>query len=149
MDVGYKLYELRRSLGLTQAELGRRVGVSEAAIRAYETGKRRPKQAHLERIADALGVMPEAIADYGIDDVDEAIHLLFRLGEDWKLRPVEVVDGHFFLESHDQDIFNAVKAWGRCARGSRPRRSPSSSASPGGTATRRRDVWVSPRLLHH
>ena len=97
MDVGYKLYELRRSRGLTQAELGRRVGVSEAAIRAYETGKRRPKQAHLERIADALGVMPEAIADYGIDDVDEAIHLLFRLGEDWKLRPVEVVDGHFFL----------------------------------------------------
>ena len=97
MDVGYKLYELRRSRGLTQAELGRRVGVSEAAIRAYETGKRRPKQAHLERIADALGVRPEAIADYGIDDVDEAIHLLFRLGEDWKLR---------------QDIFNAVKAWG-------------------------------------
>ena len=112
MDVGYKLYELRRSRGLTQAELGRRVGVSEAAIRVYETGKRRPKQAHLERIADALGVMPEAIADYGIDDVDEAIHLLFRLGEDWKLRPVEVVDGHYFLESQDQDIFNAVKAWG-------------------------------------
>ena len=73
MDVGYKLYELRRSRGLTQAELGRRVGVSEAAIRAYETGKRRPKQAHLERIAEALGVRPEAIADYGIDDVDEAI----------------------------------------------------------------------------
>ncbi|MBP3884860.1 MAG: hypothetical protein J6D54_08005 [Olsenella sp.] len=47
-----------------------------------------------------------------IDDVDEAIHLLFRLGEDWKLLPVEVVDGHFFLESHDQDIFNAVRAWG-------------------------------------
>ncbi len=23
-----------------------------------------------------------------------------------------VVDGHYFLESHDQDIFNAVKAWG-------------------------------------
>ena len=71
MDVGYKLYELRRSLGLTQAELGRRVGVSEAAIRAYETGKRRPKQAHLERIADALGVMPEAIADYGDLSVSE------------------------------------------------------------------------------
>ena len=112
MDVGYKLYQLRRERGLTQAELGRRVGVSEAAIRAYETGKRKPKQVHLERIADALGVRPEAIADYGIDDVDEVIHLLFRLGEDWKLRPVEVVDGHFFLESHDQDIFNAVKSWG-------------------------------------
>lgn len=112
MDVGYKLYELRRLRGLTQAELGRRVGVSEAAIRAYETGKRRPKQAHLERIADALGVRPEAIADYGIDDVDEAIHLLFRLGEDWRLLPVEVVDGHYFLESLDPDIFNAVRAWG-------------------------------------
>lgn len=29
-----------------------------------------------------------------------------------ELRPVEVVDGHYFLESHDQDIFNEVKAWG-------------------------------------
>ncbi len=86
--------------------------MSEAAIRAYETGRRRPKWAHLERIAEALGVKPEAIADYDIDDVDEAIHLLFRLGEDWKLHPVEVVNGHFFLESHDQDIFNAVKSWG-------------------------------------
>lgn len=59
-----------------------------------------------------LGVRPEAIADYGVDDVDEAIHLLFRLGEDWGLRLVEVVDGRFFLESHDHDIFNAVRAWG-------------------------------------
>lgn len=112
MDVGYKLYQLRRERGLTQAELGRKVGVSEAAIRAYETGKRRPKQAHLERMADALGVRPEAIADHGVDDVDEAIRLLFRLGEDRKLRPVEAFDGHFYLESRDQDIFNAVKAWG-------------------------------------
>lgn len=33
-------------------------------------------------------------------------------GEDWKLRSVEVVDGHYYLESHDQDIFNEVRAWG-------------------------------------
>ena len=56
------------------------------------------------------------IADYGIDDVTEAIHLLLRLGEDWKLRPVEVADGHFFLESHDQDIFNEVRAWGEMCK---------------------------------
>ena len=112
MEVGYKLYALRVASGLTQAELGRRVGVSEAAIRAYETRKRKPKQAHLERIADALGVMPESIADYGVDDVDDVIHLLFRPEGPWKLHPVEVADGHFFLESHDQDVFNAIQRWG-------------------------------------
>ncbi len=112
MDIGQKIYDLRRARGLTQAQLAKMVGVSEAAIRAYETGRRRPKQAHLERIAAALEIRPEAIADYGIESADEVIHLLFRLERRWKLRPEEVVDGHFFLESSDGDVFAAVHAWG-------------------------------------
>lgn len=89
MDVGYKLYELRMSRGLTRAELGRRVGVSEAAIRAYETSKRRPKRVHLERIADALGIRYEAIADYGVVTVNEGIHSLMRMDDRLsRLRPV-------------------------------------------------------------
>ena len=112
MDVGYKLYELRRSRGLTQAELGRKVGVSEAAIRAYETGKRRPKRVHLERIADALGIRYEAIADYGVVTVNEAIHSLMRMDDDvFRLHPVRVGD-RFYLESGNRDVSKAIREWG-------------------------------------
>jgi transcriptional regulator with XRE-family HTH domain len=112
MDVGYKLYQLRRERGLTQAELGRRVGVSEAAIRAYETDKRRPKRVHLERIAEALGIRYEAIADYGVVTVNEAIHSLMRMDdEQWRLRPVKVGE-RWYLESGDRDISKAIREWG-------------------------------------
>lgn len=112
MDVGYKLYELRRSRGLTQAELGRRVGVSEAAIRAYETGKRRPKRVHLERIAEALGIRYEAIADYGVVTANEGIHSLMRMDDRlFRLHPVRAGE-HWYLESDDPDISRAIREWG-------------------------------------
>ena len=112
MDVGYKLYELRRSRGLTQAELGRRVGVSEAAIRAYETGKRRPKRVHLERIAEVLGIRYEAIADYGVVTANEDVHSLTRMDDRlFRLHPVRVGERRY-LESDDPDVARAIREWG-------------------------------------
>ena len=112
MDVGYKLYELRRSRGLTQAELGRRVGVSEAAIRAYETGKRRPKRVHLERIAEVLGIRYEAIADYGVVTANEGVHSRMRMDDRmFRLHPVRVGE-RWYLESDDPDVSRAIREWG-------------------------------------
>jgi transcriptional regulator with XRE-family HTH domain len=112
MDVGYKLYELRRSRGLTQAELGRRVGVSEAAIRAYETGKRRPKRVYLERIAEAPGIRYEARADYGVVTANEGVHSLMRMDDRmFRLHPVRVGE-RWYLESDDPDVARAIREWG-------------------------------------
>jgi predicted ATPase/transcriptional regulator with XRE-family HTH domain len=47
----------RRELGLTQAELGVRVGCSAAAIRKFEAGQRRPSTQIAERLAAALGLV--------------------------------------------------------------------------------------------
>src|SRR3954468_14449885 len=44
----------RHALGLTQAELGARVGCSVAAIRKFEAGQRRPSSQIAERLAAAL-----------------------------------------------------------------------------------------------
>ena len=94
-----------------QAELGKRAGVTEAAILAYETGKRRPKRVHLERIADALGIRYEAIADYGVVAVNEAVHSLMRMdGDTFQLHPVRVRD-RFYLESSDRDVSKAIREW--------------------------------------
>src|SRR3954471_24928025 len=44
----------RNALGLTQAELGARVGCSAAAIRKFEAGQRRPSSQIAARLAVAI-----------------------------------------------------------------------------------------------
>lgn len=56
MTVGENIRRLRKERGLTLRELGDKVGVSEAYIRAYESGRRNPKQKSLEALAQALAV---------------------------------------------------------------------------------------------
>ena len=43
MTVGENIRRIRKDCGLTLKELGDMVGVSEAYIRAYESGRRNPK----------------------------------------------------------------------------------------------------------
>ncbi|HEX9766055.1 MAG TPA: helix-turn-helix domain-containing protein [Nitriliruptorales bacterium] len=55
MTPGRLIREARREDGLTQAELARRVGTSQAAISAYESGARSPSVSTLERLLAACG----------------------------------------------------------------------------------------------
>ena len=50
-----KMRDLRREKGLTMKELADIVGVGEAAISTYETGKREPSLGVLCAISEALG----------------------------------------------------------------------------------------------
>lgn len=45
----------RQQAGLTQAELGRRAGVAQSVVSAYENGRRRPSVDVLERLVAATG----------------------------------------------------------------------------------------------
>jgi transcriptional regulator with XRE-family HTH domain len=58
-----KLRERRRELNLTMKQLGRIVGVSEAAISHYETGKREPDPQMLYQLAAALGVTTDYLIE--------------------------------------------------------------------------------------
>lgn len=46
--------EIRRRAGLTQAAVGRVVGVGQATVAAWETGRRVPGAAHAARLAELL-----------------------------------------------------------------------------------------------
>ncbi|MCI6238781.1 MAG: helix-turn-helix transcriptional regulator [Porcincola intestinalis] len=61
--VGRRIREIREAIGLSQSELGERVGLSADRIQKYENGARRPKSDVLKRIAAALGVQSTALSD--------------------------------------------------------------------------------------
>jgi transcriptional regulator with XRE-family HTH domain len=53
---GELIGEIRRTSGLTQAELARRTGSQRSVLSAYEHGRRQPAVAALARIAAAAGL---------------------------------------------------------------------------------------------
>lgn len=56
MTIGERIKSAREAMGITQVELGEKVGVSGVAIMRYEKNQRRPSYTILHRLADALGV---------------------------------------------------------------------------------------------
>jgi transcriptional regulator with XRE-family HTH domain len=51
-----RLRELREAAGLTQEQLGERVGVKREAVARWEAGKREPGWSNVLALAEALGV---------------------------------------------------------------------------------------------
>ena len=64
MTLGEHIREVRERAGMTQAELGKKVGVSGVAIMRYEKGSRQPRFEQLEAIAAALEVPVTALMGY-------------------------------------------------------------------------------------
>jgi len=56
--MGARIRRLRKGLGLTQEELGVKVGVKELAVGDWERGKYAPRGENFVALADALGVPP-------------------------------------------------------------------------------------------
>ena len=78
MTIGENIRRIRKERGLTLKQLGEEIGVSEAYIRAYESGRRNPKQEKLEALAIALHVNVEALTGADFDGV-KAMHRLFQV----------------------------------------------------------------------
>lgn len=55
-EFGNRLYQLRGKQGLTQAQLGARLGVSDKAVSKWETGKAKPGLGTIHKLADVLCV---------------------------------------------------------------------------------------------
>lgn len=56
MNTGERIKQARKAAGLTQKELGDKLGITYQQIGQYENGKRKPKLETLQRIADALEI---------------------------------------------------------------------------------------------
>jgi len=52
---GQLIREARRRAGMSEVELGRRAGVTQSVVSAYESGARQPSMPVLERLVRAAG----------------------------------------------------------------------------------------------
>ncbi len=62
-EIPYRLKRLRESSKLTQGELAKMCGMSQAQLSAYELGKHLPNLESLDLLAKALGTTIAAIID--------------------------------------------------------------------------------------
>ena len=67
MSFSGHLRTLRQEASLSRAELARRAGVPVSTLRNWENGRGFPSMAALLRLAEALGVPAERLAE-GVDD---------------------------------------------------------------------------------
>lgn len=86
MTMGQLIKAARERAGMTQEELGKKIGVTGVAIMRYEKGQRQPRLAQLQAIAAALGVpVQELISDWEAVDKEE-FKRVFIYGEGIKDR---------------------------------------------------------------
>lgn len=103
-----KLLDLRDRNHWTQAEVATRAGISESAVRNYEQQKSTPKQGHLEALARAFGIRPEALRLYDIDSMP--LNAMVQIGETYGLEPA--YDERFaYLRPTNDIMSNALYKW--------------------------------------
>ena len=74
MSVGENIRRYRKLRGMTQAQLAEAVGLTEGAVRHYES-------------ADTLGVSVNALKDYGVENASDLMSLLVRLEDSFGIVP--------------------------------------------------------------
>lgn len=73
-SIGEMIHKRRQELGMSQAELARRSGLTAAAISQFEAGTRRPRYDALRKLSRALGVSLDYIAgDKVAKDIQDAL----------------------------------------------------------------------------
>ena len=81
MSVGENIRRYRKSRGMTQAQLAEVVGLTEGAVRHYESGIRAVKPELLESIS------VNALKDYGVETAGDLMSLLVRLEDSFGIVP--------------------------------------------------------------
>lgn len=90
-----KLKALRYTLGLSQAQMAEKIGVSEASIEHYENGytpqgkDRTPAQSKIKAFLEVQDISPAVIAEsklvMGLEDRQKSIHKHFTEGKCYRI----------------------------------------------------------------
>lgn len=120
MAFGERIRKFRNMIGMTQQELGTKLGFSEksAVIRVgqYENENRKPKQAMINNMAYIFDVASEAITVPDIDNYIGLMHTLFALEDRYGLT-VTMLDGQICLKqdinhpNYDRSLADDLQSW--------------------------------------
>ena len=81
MEFAERLKTLRKQVKLTQAQIAKKIDISQQAYASWERGAKKPTQENLVKIAQVLNVSVDYLvgnSEEGIDELDN-IELLFRM----------------------------------------------------------------------
>ena len=78
-EFGNRLYKLRRKAGLTQAQLGEKVGLSNKAVSKWENGLAKPGLDIVRKLADVLSVTVEDLL-YSPADAKQVVKIVITGG---------------------------------------------------------------------
>jgi transcriptional regulator with XRE-family HTH domain len=106
MDIPGRVREIRESLGVTQTELARRVGVARNHIGMIESGSRTPSIGLLEKIARALGTEP---AEFLRDLPTSVEELLARQNAKTRHLADPNLADKFRADAGDEDVLQVVR----------------------------------------
>lgn len=108
MGIGYRIKEARERLGLTQTELGSKIGVTGSAITNYEKETSHPKEQIIYKLMEVL----EVDANYLFQDVVN----IPKKKNDVTLAEYEYIKKYRALDKHGKEMvdFTLIKEYERC-----------------------------------
>lgn len=103
MNIGDRIRQLRDSAGLTQEDVGNRIGVTKATVNRYETGEIDIKRTIAIKLAEALNTTPQYIM--GWEDVDTSKSKSPAITDDCVVFPVigDIAAGYEMIAFEDWD----------------------------------------------
>ena len=120
MAFGERIRKFRNMIGMTQQELGTKLGFSEksAVIRVgqYENENRKPKQDMINNMAYIFDVASESITVPDIDNYIGLMHTLFALEDRYGLT-ITMLDGQICLKqdinhsNYNRSLADDLQSW--------------------------------------
>ena len=107
IEIGKRIRQARVAAGLTQTELGARLGISFQQVQKYEKGRNRIGGGRLYKIARALGVKITYFFD-GVDDLLDAGALPAGAGEVGAIDNRTIRAAHALANIPDKDLKEQV-----------------------------------------
>ena len=101
MSIGENIKKIRVDAGLTQKELGERLGITSQSIAQWETGRREPKYQSMVKIADALNVPVSSL--YGISEDNQYKQDAINQALDLSVQDDGRIDTKAFSENLDYE----------------------------------------------
>ena len=113
--IGARIRNIRNTKGMSQGELGEKIGLNADRVQKYENGARKPKPDMLKRIASALDVSILALTDPVTTNYIGAMFAMFELENTFNMKigktPDDQPPGLCISVDFKDEIYKYMEEW--------------------------------------